>query len=421
MVTKLIKSLLVITLFVVVALSPATGKKVAAQTQRSVAQHRAESESSDWIWSHSDNGIRTKIHIKGKVEFSDDYRDIVRISEGGWFTILDERGGSTRRFEARSQADGTLKQSYSIAGVARSLDADGRAWLSRLLLETVRQSGYDAERRVARLLKQTGVEGVFAEVSQIKGDYAKKIYFVELMKQRDLNTSEAQRLMQQTAREVGSDYEKAQILLKAGEQFLGNQASRAAYLEGVNSIHSDYEKSRVLQSLLRQSDLSQETLVQIVKTASRIASDYEKTNVLLKVAAVAGSDANIYNAMVEAAQTVSSDYEKSRLLLKAVEVSVGNDAAQAAYLKAARTLRSDYEKSRVLQAALHRKNASKETLRQIIQLADAISSDYEKAQVLVKVAALGSGDEELRNAMIEAAKKVSSEYERGRILNALFK
>lgn len=392
---------------------------VSASPQKtSVEQSSGEST---WMWNHSDNGVRVKVQIKGKVEFNDDYTEITRISDGGSISILDERGGVTRKYEATPQSDGSLKHSYWVEGVVRSLDAEGRAWLTKMLLDTVRQSGYDAKARMQRILKQKGVNGVLEEISQIKSDYAKKLYFVELMNNASLNPTEAQRMIQQVTREVSSDYEKAQILMKAGERFLSNEAIRAAYLEGVNSISSDYEKARVLQTLLKQRDLSKETIAQIVNAASRISSDYEKTRVLMQVAAVSGNDEAIYKALVDAAQTVNSDYEKSRLLMKAAEVSTNNEAAQNAYLEGVRTMSSDHEKGRVLQAALKQPGISKDTLRRIVKLTESISSDYEQAQVLMKVAALGANDESIRSAIVEAARKISSDYERGRVLSATFK
>lgn len=408
-------------LFLICGMAMVAIGRVSPSVQNVSVEQSSNSHTSNWTWNHSENGVRVKVHINGKVEFNDDYTDILSITDGGSISILDERGGVTRKFEAARQTDGSLKRVYWVEGVARPLDAEGRAWLTKMLLETVRQSGYDAKARVQRILGQKGVTGVFAEISEIKNDYAKKIYFVELMDQANLNAAEAQQLLRQTAREVRSDYEKARILMKAGERFLASEAVRAAYLEGVNTISSDYEKARVLQSLLKQGDLSKETISQIVKATSRISSDYEKTRVLMQVAAVSGADEAVYTAILEAAQNVSSDYEKARLLMKAAEVTTGNEAAQNAYLEGVRNMSSDYEKARVLQALLKGEGVSRETLLRVIKLSESISSDFEQARVLIRVAAVSSGDQSVRNAIVEASKRISSEHERGRVLNAVFK
>jgi hypothetical protein len=422
MIIKLAKSSLrVFSLALLATLLQGNAGQIIASSQSTSISQNSKDGTSTWTWSHSDKGLRTKVRINGKVEFNDDYTQITSISNGGSISLEEERNGTTRKYEALSSFDGSIKQSYFVQGEARPMDSDGRAWLNRMLLETVRQSAYDAKPRVGRILKQKGANGVLEEISQIKSDYAKRIYFEELMTQAKLDGGTGRRLIQQATREVSSDYEKAQVLTKAGELFLSDEAIRATYLEGVNSISSDYEKSRVLQGLLKRNDLSRETLGQVIKATSLISSDYEKTRVLMAVVALGAKDEATYNALIEASKTVGSDYEKARLLMKATEVSTGNEAAHTAYLESVRTISSDYEKGRVLQALLKRENPGKETLKRIIKLSSSISSDYEAANVLVKIAPLATGDEALRSALVEAAKGISSEHERGRVLNAIFK
>jgi hypothetical protein len=422
MIKKLAKSsLLTFALFVLAALLQGNPAQTVASAQSTRVNHTSKDGNSNWTWSHSDNGVRTKVRINGKVEFNDDYTQITAISNGGSISIQEERNGVTRKFEATSGPDGSIKQTYSVKDETRPMDGEARAWLNKMLLDTVRQSAYDAKPRVQRILKQRGADGVLEEISQIKSDYAKRIYFEELMTQATLDAGTGQRLIQQATREVSSDYEKARILTKAGELFLDNEAVRATYLQGVNSISSDYEKSRVLQGLLKRSDLSRETIGQIIQATSLISSDYEKTRTLMAVVALGAKDEATYKALLEAAKSVSSDYEKARLLMKATEVSAGNEAAHNAYLESVRSISSDYEKGRVLQALVKREGLGKETLRRVIKLSGSISSDYEAANLLVKIAPQAANDEGLRNALIEAAKGISSEHERGRVLNAIFK
>jgi hypothetical protein len=389
----------------------------------SVQQNTKDDGTSNWTWNHteSDKGLRIKVRINGQVEFNDDYTEITRISGGGSISILEERNGVSRKFEATPLPDGSLKRSFFMQDQSHAFDQEAREWLTRMLLETVRQSGYDAKPRVRRILQQRGANGVLEEITQIRSDYAKRIYFVELLNAAELDAATAQRVIRQATREVSSDYEKAQILTKAGEKYLTNEAIRASYLEGVNTISSDYEKARVLQTLLEKGNFSKETVRQIIKATSLISSDYEKTRVLMKVASIAGDDEGTINALLEASRSVQSDYEKARLLLQAAELSLNNNATRTAYLERVRTISSDYEKGRVLQALVKQKGINREMLLQIIKLSSAISSDYEQANLLIKAAAASSGDEAVRNAIVEASKSIASEHERGRVLNSVFK
>jgi hypothetical protein len=90
-------------------------------------------------------------------------------------------------------------------------------------LEAVRQSGFDAERRVARLYQKGGASAVFEEVSLIKSDYAKGVYLRELMKSLELDSASVERVVTKAAREMKSDYEKRQVLSMVAEKYLDDQ------------------------------------------------------------------------------------------------------------------------------------------------------------------------------------------------------
>lgn len=343
--------------------------KPADQTRRS---------NSNWIWNHSDDGVRLRLTVNGRVKFAEDYSDVTSISDGGSIEVTEERDGVKRRFEAVSSG-GAITRSYYVQGQRRPMDDEGRAWLSRILSEAAFQGGYDAPDRVRKLLDEKGADAVLAEISRLRSDYVRRIYFDELLKDDRLDSATRERAIRQASREISSDYEKAQLLIKASEKRSGD----GAIIEGADSISSSYEKGRVLAALLRKSDLDRNALTAIIRSAS----------------------------------SISSDYEKAQLLIKAAEKRPVNDTI----IEGADSISSDYEKGRVLATLLRKGDLDKAALARIIKSATSISSDYEKAQLLVKVAPFASSDESLRNALVDAAKTIHSEYERGRVLSAVFK
>jgi hypothetical protein len=387
--TKIIKSisLLFLITFACAIVSASGNQKTEAQSSRTITRNSINEENDNWNWIHKDDSVRLEVNIRGKVEFTDDYTDIKAISDDhGRIQILDERGGMSRKFEAVVTSGG-LKRSYWVNGESRPFDGEASAWLAKILNETVRQGGYDARPRVQRILRESGPSGVLREISQLKGDYVKRIYFDELIKNGNLDDETVRQVLRQAATDIKSDYEKSQLLIKMSENYLRNDSQRAIYLEGVNTIHSDYEKGRALSALLKTGDLSKESLTFLLRSAATISSDYEQAQLLIKVAG-----------------TFSFD-----------------NSARSAYMDAVATIRSDYEKGRVISAFLKQADNHKDALIFAVKSASTISSDYEKAQVLIKVAAASSGDESVREALISTAKTIKSEYERGRVLNAVFK
>ena len=85
-----------------------------------------------------------------------------------------------RAYDVTADSAGNLTKTYSVGESARPLDAEGRAWLERLLPKMIRESGVGAESRVARFLRQGGPNAVLAEIGLIHSDGSKRTYVEQL-------------------------------------------------------------------------------------------------------------------------------------------------------------------------------------------------------------------------------------------------
>jgi hypothetical protein len=338
-------------------------------------------------WEHSDDGLKRRFESRGKPEFNDDYTDIKSISEGGWVIIEERRNQQSFRYEVRMDGAGQLLRTCYVNGTARPLDETARVWLAKLILDAVRQGGYDADKRVQRILAQRGVAGVLAEIDQISGDYAKRRYYEALIKQANLDATALRDVLRQVARDISSDYEQAQLLMGVAPMLTGKEAAIQPFFDAVATIKSDYEHSRVLQAVLKQGSPSRALLVLVASSTKAISSDYEKAGVLKGVAAAYLDDPTLRDLFF---QTVSS-------------------------------IDSDYERRGVLSALVKTKSQSEEVLRMLLDSATGISSDYEKATFLLELSNVYTGDTRLRSAFLKAAESIKSDYERGRVLSALLK
>ena len=161
---------------------------IAAPVPRLDAQKPREETTSvtRWEQSDSDTGLMRRLEMHGKAEFTDDYTDIKSVSEGGWVIIEERRDRQSYRYEVRRDSGGQLMRMFYVNGVSKPIDANGKAWLAKFVLDAVRQGGFDAEKRVRTILAQRGVAGVLAEIDQVHGDYAKRIYYEQLLKQAEI-------------------------------------------------------------------------------------------------------------------------------------------------------------------------------------------------------------------------------------------
>jgi hypothetical protein len=348
-------------------------------------RHTVDTNENEWTISHSDNGREFNLRIKGKPEFTDDYSELQSLSAGGSFTIEEKTPSITRKLEITPGADGKLQRAYWLNGAPRELDAEGKQWMTTIILDAVRQSGFDAERRVARLFDRGGAAAVLDEVAQIQGDYAKSIYLRQLLKDRQVDAASARKVVQMAARDISSAYEKQQVLAAMAGKYLDDKDTLAEFAAAIPTISSDHERGQALAALVKDRKLTSEQLKIVAPAVAKMSSDYDKANALLGLLKAGGTEA----------------------------------VAQPAFFDAVNGIQSAYDRARVLSAVLAAK-PNNEAIKLIVTSAASISSDYEKAQVLI-AAAKTTDNEEIRKMLVEVARGIRADYERGNVLAAATK
>lgn len=285
------------------------------RTKKKADQDHVQINDTSLRWTHSSDEDGTNITLNSKnVEFNDDYTDVERIKEGGYFRLSETRGGTVRRIEVTPGTDGQLRRQYWEQDVARPFDDNARKWLARLLSDSVAGSGYDAQARVDRLLRRGGANAVLAEFARLKTDYARRVYATALVERGNLSSAQLAKLISQGARSMGSDYEKATLLIHVLKNNLADAGVRAAFFEAAATIGSDYERGRVLAVLFKRSDVSADTLLQALKATRGMNSDFEKANVLIRAARTGSANESVRTAIIEAAHALHSEHERGRVL-----------------------------------------------------------------------------------------------------------
>jgi hypothetical protein len=330
---------------------------IAAPMPRLQAQKTRDETQTITRWEHSDSdiGLRRRFEALGKPEFTDDYTDIKNVSENGWVVIEEHRGSQSYRYEVRHDASGQLLRLFYVNGKAQPIDAAGKAWLAKFVLDAVRQGGIDADKRVKTILERRGVAGVLEEIDQIQGDWAKRLYYEQLLKQANLDGAGLRDVLRQMARNISSDYEQAQLLTAVAPLLTGKEAAIQPYFDAVATIKSDYERSNVLKTIMKQDKPSSALLVLVASATKTISSDYERHGVLSALAQTKNQSEEVLRMLLDSAAAMSSDYEKATLLLEVSNAYTGDTRLKGLFLKAVETIKSDYERGRVLSALLKNK------------------------------------------------------------------
>ena len=152
-------------------------------------------------------------------------------------------------------------------------------------------------------------KGVLAEIDQISGDYAKRIYYENLIKQANLDAT-AYGYVASVARDLESDLRQAQLLLGVAPLLTGKDAAVQTFFDAVATIESDYERGRVLKTVLKQGTPSRAVLVLVAGSTKAISSDYEKAGVLKGVAASYLDDPTLREVFFQTIGSIESDYER---------------------------------------------------------------------------------------------------------------
>ena len=162
------------------------------------------SVSGNMVWVNG--GYVVKADWDGTFELTDDESGVKRLAKGGELE-LETKGEGPRRRIRYEEKNGRIETTYWVDGNKTTLDRDGQKWVAKTLLTLTRETGLNADKRVARILKQDGVKGVIKELDTLNSDYVTRIYSTLLLQQADLSEKEALHLLDRLT-DLDSDYEK---------------------------------------------------------------------------------------------------------------------------------------------------------------------------------------------------------------------
>ena len=345
----------------------------------------SDDEKETWRAHISAGDCDITIRAIGKVRFASDLSDVQSVPANGSFLLTESDALMTRRIEIRADEGGRMTRKFTVDGVERPWDDEGRRWLATVLVALERRTAFTADTRVPALYKEGGVEAVLSEIALMSGDHARRRYFEALFETNpSLSESETRRALE-IAGGMDSDFEVAQTLISIAKTGRIGRGS-TAYLQAVRNIESDFETRRVLTALLKST-----------------TPDAEAMTLLLNVA-----------------DNIESDFELAQLLLEVSERGLASSATRDAYFKAVGTIESDFERRRVLSSILKRADNSDEVQKALLTAASGIESDFELASFLVAFAAkYPDMSTSIRETFMKAADSIDSEHEYGRVMQSI--
>lgn len=365
------------------------------------------------------NGINNyQIEYEGDIKLSDDDRDIIAISRGGFLEIRKSAFGNRRRILIESDGNGRLIKEYYVGRTKKSFEPEGKEWLSEILPEIIRTTTLGAQARVDRFYKQGGAESVLKEVRSIKSDYVKSAY-LKLLLNKDLKPSDLERVIEVSGNEIDSDHYLSSILKENQEAFLVNSNTITAYINATKTIGSDHYKSQVLFKVIDNANIDDGQMGSMLRITQDIDSDHYLSQVLLRVMKKRKLTKGNIQRVIDLTRSIDSDHYKTQVLTNALKNHDLSGEAYNSFLATIDDIGSDHYITQVI-SALVKKDMTDNHLSDLLSIATrSIQSDHYMTETIKKLVKNNSLTDSQLILVFKACETINSDHYLSSILAAL--
>lgn len=403
-------------------------------------------------WTTRTGATDFNIEIRGKIEVTDDDKDIKSLSNDGYLKITKTVFGSKRTIQIESLGGGQVKREYFEGRTQMDWETNGKQWLGEILPEIVRSTTVGAESRVNRIFSKGGSDAVLKELARLEGDhtrahYAKLLleknipasemadvvtaiaehidsdYYLSTVFQNHvvklLSTTESANAFYLATQKIGSDYYKSVVLKEALKKFHASPAQVKTILQSASTIDSDYYLSVVLTALLDEDNVKDESLSELIVVTKNIPSDYYRSQVLTKALEKDGISKPALKNMIDALGGVNSDYYKTGVVTQMADRSNMDGDIQVQVIKlVGSTVSSDFYAAGALKSMLDHQKLTDESFKQLVIVGGQLKSGNSASDVLRR-AAKGDLSKAQLLTILQASSNINSDYYLSEVLLSL--
>jgi hypothetical protein len=335
-------------------------------------------------WKHVSGFSDFNIEMRGRIEVTDDDRDIKSMSNDGYLEITKTVFGSKRAIIIESHG-GSLTREYREGRSKMDWNPHGKNWLAEILPDIVRSTTLAAEGRVNRIFGKEGASGVVAEITRLKGDYT-QAHYAKLLFNKNIPSSELGMVITGIANSISSDYYLSTVFQNNITKMLSTPPAAEAFFQGTKKINSDYYKAVVLKEALKKFPASPTQVKTILQSAASIDSDYYLSVVLTTLLEQDNVQEESLNELIVISKNIPSDYYRTQVLRSALEKEGISKTTLLKILGALAEVNSDYYKSTVVNSMAENSQMDSEVQVQVIaMIGTSVNSDYYAAGSLKNI------------------------------------
>jgi hypothetical protein len=363
------------------------------------------------------NGFQDfQVEMRGKMEISDDDRDIVSMSPDGYLEITKTTFGSRRTLVITSQG-GTLKREYYEGRTSRPWEPEGRKWLAEIMPELLRSTTIGAESRVNRFYKQGGVNGVLKAIMDLESDYVAQHYADMLMKISGVSQKDYPNIIQKITSKLESDYYITEFIQNNLDKFLQSKEATNAVFTACAELESDHYRTQIIKAALRSQPISIESVKLVLAASDRMESDHYKTEILTTLLRQPNLSDQIVAEMINSTRSMDSDHYRTVVIQKALVQKGLSSASYQRVLESVKDFDSDHYKTQVLTDLLSNKLPTDQIFT-LVTLSNSIDSDHYLTVVFQQILKKQDLTDDAFKALVVRASNVDSDHYATQILKA---
>ena len=329
-------------------------------------------------------GHCVEARMSGVVRFSDDETVVVGLERGASASFRENTRTSDRMVRFVPAAEGGVTARMFEDGKESDFDDEARRWLAGFLPGLLRETGFEAEARVARLVARGGIDGAMRDIATIESGSSRRAHYIALIGSANVTGDQAAAIVRQASENMkGSSGDIRSMLEEVPVRLRRSPPLRKAVLEAVARMNSDGDKRTVLLEYASGAD--RELLLSVLHEVLSIHSDGDKRTLLVETAdqALEANDAELRRAWFGAYSDIDSDGDKRSVLSAALPHARSSAALTAEILRSVREIDSDGDASSVLVSVARRGLLSTPELREMyMTAARGIGSDGDRRRVM---------------------------------------
>jgi len=349
-----------------------------------------------------------EVEVRGKIELTDDDRDIKSMSPDAYLEIKKTVFGSKRTLIIAPANEG-LKREYYEGRSKVAFEPEGRKWMNEVLPELVRNTTIGADSRINRFFRQGGTTAVLNEIKVIESDHVRQHYANRLMALSNVPAKDYTLIIQTLAGLMDSDYYLSEFLKYNARKLLSTKESADALLAATLEIDSDHYKTEVIKEALRLQQPTADGVKAILASVGKIESDHYKAEVLTTLLRQPSGWDAVMTEIIQATKAIDSDHYKTTVLRKALAKKNLPAAAYQQTLESIKLIESDHYKTEVLKDLLNQPMPADQILN-LVNISTAIESNHYLTIVYTTALKNQELSEEAFKILINRASKVESDH-----------